>query len=42
MSYLFLVEFLLALSGYLGREKASDWWGDRFYFLRDLSCNEFS
>jgi uncharacterized protein (DUF433 family) len=28
--------FTAILTGYLGREKGSDWRGDRFYFLRDL------
>jgi hypothetical protein len=36
MSYLFLVELSSTLTDYLGREKGSDWWGDRFYCLRDL------
>jgi Domain of unknown function (DUF1802) len=31
-----LIELSSPLTGYLGREKGSDWRGDRFYFLRDL------
>ncbi len=38
-----LVEISSPLAGYLGREKCnSNWRGDRFYFLRDLPCDEFS
>ncbi|WP_445635699.1 DUF1802 domain-containing protein [Nostoc sp. DSM 114161] len=34
-----LIELSSPLTGYLGRIKGSDWRGDRFYFLRDLSIN---
>jgi hypothetical protein len=37
-----LVELSSTLTGYLGREKGSDWRSDRFYFLRDLPCDAFS
>lgn len=30
-----LIELSSPLAGYLGREKGSDWRGDRFYFRRD-------
>ncbi|MBD2208580.1 DUF1802 family protein [Nostoc linckia FACHB-104] len=32
-----LIELSSPLTGYLGREKGSDWRSDRFYYLRDLS-----
>lgn len=32
-----LVELSSPLTGYLGREKGSDWKSDRFYFLRELN-----
>jgi hypothetical protein len=32
-----LVELSSPLTGYLGRNKGSDWQRDRFYFLRDLT-----
>ena len=31
-----LIELSSPLTGYLGRDKGSDWRSDRFYFLRDL------
>ncbi|BAZ01347.1 hypothetical protein NIES37_53460 [Tolypothrix tenuis PCC 7101] len=31
-----LIELSSPLTGYLGREKGSDWRSDRFYYLRDL------
>ncbi|BAY27968.1 hypothetical protein NIES2100_77950 [Calothrix sp. NIES-2100] len=31
-----LIELSSPLTGYLGREKGSDWKSDRFYYLRDL------
>lgn len=31
-----LIELSSPLTGYLGREKGTDWRSDRFYFLRDL------
>jgi hypothetical protein len=31
-----LIELSSPLTGYLGREKSTDWKSDRFYFLRDL------
>ncbi|MBD2436415.1 DUF1802 family protein [Nostoc sp. FACHB-110] len=31
-----LIELSSPLTGYLGREKGTDWKSDRFYFLRDL------
>lgn len=31
-----LIELSSPLTGYLGRIKGEDWFGDRFYFLRDL------
>jgi hypothetical protein len=34
-----LIELSSPLTGYLGREKGSDWTTDRFYYLRDLSIN---
>lgn len=34
-----LIELSSPLTGYLGREKDSDWRGDRFYFLRDLNTD---
>jgi hypothetical protein len=34
-----LVELSSPLTGYLGRGKGSDWRGDRFYFLRDLTID---
>lgn len=38
--YEILLELSSPLTGYLGREKGSDWQNDRFYFLRDLSVEE--
>jgi Domain of unknown function (DUF1802) len=35
-----LIELSSPLTGYLGREKSSDWKSDRFYFLRDLPLSE--
>ncbi|AFY41581.1 DUF1802 family protein [Nostoc sp. PCC 7107] len=34
-----LIELSSPLTGYLGREKGTDWKSDRFYFLRELSIN---
>lgn len=34
--YEILIELSSPLTGYLGRNKGSDWRSDRFYFLRDL------
>jgi hypothetical protein len=35
-----LIELSSPLTGYLGREKGSNWQSDRFYFLRDLPMDE--
>ena len=37
--YEILLELSSPLTGYLGRNKGSDWRSDRFYFLRDLTVN---
>jgi hypothetical protein len=37
--YEILIELSSPLTGYLGREKGSDWRRDRFYYLRDLATN---
>ncbi|MBD2504542.1 DUF1802 family protein [Anabaena azotica] len=34
-----LIELSSPLTGYLGREKGTDWKSDRFYFLRDLQVH---
>lgn len=38
--YNILIELASPLTGYLGREKCSDWKSDRFYFLRDLTFED--
>ncbi|GET40144.1 DUF1802 family protein [Microseira wollei] len=37
--YEILLELSSPLTGYLGRNKGSDWRSDRFYFLRDLTVD---
>lgn len=37
--YEILIELSSPLTGYLGRNKGSDWRSDRFYFLRDLTVD---